>query len=51
MNEPAWKAFLTEYNSELLSYEEVVEALPRELIKAGWLGFSGAAETDRKSVV
>jgi hypothetical protein len=46
MNESAWKAFLTEYNRELLSYEEVVEAVPRELIKAGWLGYSEASEAE-----
>src|SRR6266851_1738567 len=46
MNESAWKAVLSEYNRELLSYEEVVEALPRELIKAGWLGYSGASEAE-----
>jgi hypothetical protein len=44
MTESAWKTFLTEYNSELLSYEEVVEALPRDVIKAGWLGYAGATE-------
>ena len=48
MNESEWKSFLTEYNRELLSYEQVVEALPRELIKAGWLGYDGA--TERKLV-
>jgi hypothetical protein len=46
MIESEWKSFLTEYNRELLSYEEVVERLPRELIKAGWLGYSGAAEAE-----
>jgi len=44
MTESEWKTFLTEYNRELLSYEEVVEALPRKLIKAGWLGYADAAE-------
>jgi hypothetical protein len=44
MNATKWKTFLTEYNRELLSYEEVVEALPRELIKAGWLGYPSASE-------
>ena len=43
MNESAWKTFLSEYNRELLSYEEIVEALPRELIKSGWLGYPGAS--------
>lgn len=46
MNESEWKTFLTEYNRELLSYEQVVEALPRELIKAGWLGYNGAPEPE-----
>lgn len=46
MNESEWKAFLAEYNRELLSYEQVVEALPRELIKEGWLGYAGAAERE-----
>ena len=46
MNESDWKVFLTEYNCELLSYEEVVEALPRELIKAGWLGYAAASEAE-----
>src|SRR4051812_4097678 len=38
-----WKTFLNEYNRELLSYEQVVEALPRELIKADWLGHAAAS--------
>jgi hypothetical protein len=46
MNESSWRAFLTEYNSELLSYEEVIEALPLNLIKAGWLGYAGASEAE-----
>jgi hypothetical protein len=46
MNESEWKMFLKEYNFELLSYEQVVEALPRELIKAGWLGYPGASEAE-----
>src|SRR5882672_8491240 len=46
MNESEWKTFLIEYNRELLTYEEVVEALPRELIKAGWLGYAGASEAE-----
>lgn len=46
MTEPKWKKFLKEYNSELLSYEQVVEALPRELIKAGWLGYESASEKE-----
>ena len=28
MRESDWKTFLTEYNRELLSYEEVAEVLP-----------------------
>jgi len=46
MKETEWKSFLTEYNHELLSYEQVVEALPRELIKAGWLGYAGASDNE-----
>jgi hypothetical protein len=46
MNESEWKTFLTEYNEELLSYEQIVEALPRELIKAVWLGYNGVAEAE-----
>src|SRR5437773_4417510 len=46
MNETEWKSFLAEYNRELLSYEEVVERLPRNLIKAGWLGYGGASESN-----
>src|SRR5437773_11307888 len=44
MNETEWEAFLSDYNTELLSYEEVVESLPRQLIKGGWLGHAGASE-------
>src|SRR5271154_6509113 len=40
MNESEWKAFLAEYNRELLSCEEVVEVLPREVIKKGMAGLS-----------
>lgn len=46
MTEPQWKTFLNDYNKELLSYEKVVEALPREIIKAGWMGFTGASEEE-----
>jgi hypothetical protein len=46
MTESAWKTFLTDYNRELLAYEDVVEALPREIIKAGWLGYNGASDAD-----
>src|SRR5437016_5447640 len=46
MNESEWKSFLTEYNRELLSYEEVVEHLPRNLVKAGWMGYGGASESN-----
>jgi hypothetical protein len=46
MNETSWKSFLTEYNRELMSYEEVVERLPSELIKAEWLGYAGATESE-----
>lgn len=44
MNKTKWKAFLTDYNRELLSYEDVVESLPCELIKTGWLGQNGAPD-------
>jgi len=50
MNESQWKAFLLEYNRELLSYEEVVEALPRELIKKGWLGYPIATEKELRAI-
>src|SRR5260221_7231533 len=46
MNETEWKTFFTEYNRELLSYEEVVERIPREVIKAGWLGYKRASEKE-----
>ncbi len=46
MNESSWKTFLTEYNRELLSYEEVVERLSPELIKAANLGYAGATEEE-----
>jgi hypothetical protein len=46
MNEATWKSFLSEYNRELLSYEEVVERLPRELLKTEWLGFPGATDEE-----
>src|SRR5262249_33354681 len=46
MTESKRKTFLAGYNRELLSYEEIVEALPREVIKAGWLGYAGATEAE-----
>jgi hypothetical protein len=46
MNEFEWMTFLTEYNGELLSYEQVIEALPCELIKTRWLGYVGASENE-----
>jgi len=46
MTESEWRTFLEEYNGELLSYEEVVEAIPRELIKGGSLGYAGASEDE-----
>jgi len=46
MNQSEWKTLLTEYNRELLSYEEIVEALPRKLIQTGWLGYAGATESE-----
>jgi len=46
MKESEWKTFLAEYNRELLSYEEVVEALSRETIKAGVLGYEAATEEE-----
>jgi hypothetical protein len=50
MTESEWKNFLAEYNRELLSYEEVVEVLPPERIKAGWLGCVGASEGEITAV-
>jgi hypothetical protein len=44
MTESEWKRFLTGYNRELLSYEEIVETLSSEIIKAGWLGYAAATE-------
>ena len=41
MTESKWKRFLTKFNRELLSYQEVVKALDPEVLKAGWLGFPG----------
>jgi hypothetical protein len=46
MTESKWRTFLSEYNGELLSYEEVVEAIPRKIITAGWLGYPGASEDE-----
>ncbi len=46
MTESEWNAFPANYNRELLSYEQVVETLPRELIEAGWLGYPGATEEE-----
>ncbi|HTB84097.1 MAG TPA: SMI1/KNR4 family protein [Candidatus Sulfotelmatobacter sp.] len=46
MNKTEWEKFLSEYNRELLSYEEVVERLSSELIKAGWLGYAGTTEEE-----
>jgi SMI1 / KNR4 family (SUKH-1) len=46
MNETEWKHFLTDYNCELLSYEEIIEQLSPEQIKAGWLGYNGATEEE-----
>jgi hypothetical protein len=50
MNESEWKAFLAEYNRELLSYEEVVKVLPREVIKKGWLGYPSATDEELKAI-
>jgi hypothetical protein len=44
MTESNWTTFLADYNRELLSYEEILEAVPRKLIKTGWLGNAGASE-------
>ena len=41
MTESEWMAFLTEFNRELLSYEEVVQDAAPEDLKKGWLGFHG----------
>ncbi len=46
MNESEWNKFLTEYNRELWSYEEVVESLLCETINSGWLGYAGASEKE-----
>jgi hypothetical protein len=46
MTESEWKTFLADYNSELLSYEQIVEALPRKIVKAGQLGYNGASEDE-----
>jgi hypothetical protein len=50
VKEIEWKSFLTEYNRELLSYEEVVERLSPELIKAGWLGYAGATDEEISTI-
>lgn len=50
MNGTDWKNFLTEYNCELMSYEEVVESLSKDLIRAGWLGCAGATEDEIAAV-
>lgn len=46
MNESDWKSFLTDYNRELLSYEELVEDLPAEVLRSKWMGYPGASEAD-----
>jgi hypothetical protein len=46
MNTSEWKSFLAEYNRELMSYEEVVEVLPKEVISHGWLGYAGASDAE-----
>jgi hypothetical protein len=46
MTESEWKTFLADYNRELLSYEQIVESLPRKIIKAGQLGYAGASEAE-----
>ena len=46
MNETECENFLSEYNRELLSYEEVVERLSPEIIKTSWLGYAGATEEE-----
>lgn len=42
MTESEWKTFLEEYNRELLAYEEIVEVLSRDVIRAGRLGYAAA---------
>ncbi len=46
MTESDWRRFLTKFNRELLSYEEVVKSLSRDVRKAGWLGFPGAKASE-----
>ena len=50
MNLSDWKTFLTEYKGELLSYEEVVESLSKDLIRGGWLGCACATEDEIAAV-
>jgi hypothetical protein len=46
MTKPQWETFLSEYNAELLTYEQIVEALQVEIIRAGRLGYVGASEKE-----
>jgi hypothetical protein len=39
-----WKAFLAEWNHELLQDDEIVQRLPAGVVAAGWLGYPGATE-------
>ena len=50
MNPSDWKSFLADYNRELLSYEEVVEVLSKEVISAEWLGYAGASEDEIEAI-
>lgn len=50
MNESEWITFLKVYNHELLSYEEVIEALPKQLVDKGWLGNDGASESEVRAI-
>src|SRR5258707_12268341 len=39
-----WRALLTDWSKELLTDEEVIEALPGDVIKSGWLGYDPVTE-------
>jgi len=39
-----WPELLTEWNQELLKCSKVVDALPPEIVRAGWLGSPSATE-------
>jgi SMI1 / KNR4 family (SUKH-1) len=46
MPEFEWKAFLTEFNRELLASAELRSRLPQEVAESGWLGSPGASEAE-----